>query len=65
MGGHPERVRLAGEERGDQKDDGGGRCGYPDAGGLRRAGGYWKAEGTSTLNSPWGLGRSSQVLSDL
>ncbi|KAM7321093.1 LOW QUALITY PROTEIN: hypothetical protein ACRRTK_020346 [Alexandromys fortis] len=44
MGGHPERVRLAIEERGDQKDDGGGRRGYPDAGGLHRAGGYRKAE---------------------
>lgn len=47
VGGHPERVRVAGEERRDQKDDGGGGCGCPEAGGLCRAGGHWEAEGMS------------------
>ena len=47
MGGHPERVRMAGEERRDQKDDVGGSCRCPEAGGLRGTGGYWEAEGMS------------------
>lgn len=45
MGGHPERVRVAGEERRDQKDDGSGSRRCPEAGGLCGAGGYREAEG--------------------
>lgn len=61
MGGHPERVRVAGEERRDQKDDGSGSCRCPEAGGICGAGGYREAEGmdqgTVADSSSWRVGR--------
>lgn len=47
MGGHPECICVAREERGNKKDDGSGRCGYQAVGWLCGTGGCWKTEGMS------------------
>lgn len=49
MGGHPERVSVAREERRDPQDDGGGGRRHQAAGRLCAAGGHRDPEG-----GPWG-----------